>query len=150
MIKTLQILKNLAHPIYLDLEMNKTHVVLFNVYQSFLFVALKFGSYITQAFQGKSVHPNFLFQIIQEVAALEFILIQTRNNNRTLPLSRNQVIWLTLTAFKTILLKKFAKYKDVISLINEALAIKTMVQHQKYLKKYTKNDLHSHLLAVKY
>ncbi len=124
--------------------MNKTNVVFFNVYQTFLFVALKFGSYITQAFQGKTVQPRFLFQ------ALEFILIQTRNNNGTLPLSRNQVIWLALTAFKTVLSKKFAKYADVISLINESLAIKTMVQHQKYLKKYIRNDLHSHLLAVKY
>ncbi|KAJ3321081.1 hypothetical protein HDV06_004639 [Boothiomyces sp. JEL0866] len=117
-------LKNKAHSLYYDCELNSPRTVLLNVYQTFVISAMRFSSYL----QYLLVNKEFVIKIIKESLDYQYALVRTRSKIKT---TRKEIHWLGTHAFIRILklrynslalelLKEFKYTNKYDYLINDA------------------------------
>jgi telomerase reverse transcriptase len=144
--KVKQSLRNLAHRIYLDPSFNSKHYILMNIFQSFLFCALKFGATMDVAFMSNHINDRFLVKVIEEAIVYEISMVRTHGVSSEL-VSSKSVAYLGFTGFRMILSKKWNRYGKMVALIGKKLEQFPTLFQQK-LDPVINSPLHSSLLKV--
>jgi telomerase reverse transcriptase len=116
--KTKQFLRNLCHPIYLDSEFARLDTIWINIYQSFLFCALKFGATVDIAFKSNQTNSIFLIVVVKEAITYQLALLRSSAKPHY---SGQLVSYLGYRAFSTILKKKHNKFGNVVKFLYQEM-----------------------------
>jgi telomerase reverse transcriptase len=146
--KVKQSLRNLAHPIYLEPSFNGKPCILMNIFQSFLFCALKLGATLDLAFDSNHINPNFVMAVIKEAIVYQISMVRNHGVSTGFVSSR-RIAFLGFTSFLLILSKKRNRYGKITALIGKELErFPTLFQRQ--MDCVIHSSLHTSLLEVRF
>ncbi|PRP89728.1 telomerase reverse transcriptase [Planoprotostelium fungivorum] len=119
-----------CHPLLLDSNINSFFTVYLNVYQMFLFCAIKFVCYASALNQPPNNNPNFFTKLIRNVIDhLHQVTIMSCTHSRTAielmcncSLMEQETTWLGLKAFTTIMQKKSTKFRLILKVLRRWIA----------------------------
>ncbi|XP_028755559.1 telomerase reverse transcriptase [Neltuma alba] len=118
-----------CHPIFFDLNINSAAVVRLNIYQAFLFCAMKFHCYICELSIICKLHKRFCLKSIKRSISYLYELIKKRMHSMTphcnfrpiLRLEKDEVEWLGLHAYVQVLKRKESRHKEVLAILRSRL-----------------------------
>ncbi|KAI5476957.1 telomerase reverse transcriptase [Pseudohyphozyma bogoriensis] len=129
LMKMLKECKRRTHPIYTDTSsFNKISTAYLNVYQSFLFVALKFRSYVHEWGADPRERVPFFRRVINQLVHFMYSVIKGQiqsKNGRKMGAACNMkpstVSWLGYHAFHRLLLAKPMIYRPILKYLSKEL-----------------------------
>uniref|UniRef100_A0A3Q7EJC6 Telomerase reverse transcriptase n=1 Tax=Solanum lycopersicum TaxID=4081 RepID=A0A3Q7EJC6_SOLLC len=122
-------LKPKCHPIFYDSNINSAVVVRLNIYQSFLLCAMKFHCYLYDLSCLHRFSTKFYVDALQKSLRYMKRLIKRRmysfktgsDFRPVLEVEKEEIEWLGLTAYKQVLKRKPAWYKELLHVIEAKL-----------------------------
>ncbi|KTW32040.1 telomerase reverse transcriptase [Pneumocystis jirovecii RU7] len=137
LIKSFQLLKLSAHPLFMDTDFNSYYTVLLNIYSSFIFCAMKMHRYM-KVMKGQRPNQNKILTFIEE--CLNFMLSYLKSRELTTLQVRcsvnfGHVRWLAFHAFWKIFRKKQTLYPNVLFKLNLYLSCAKKCRDLKVLSK---------------
>ncbi|CAO2830156.1 unnamed protein product [Amaranthus hypochondriacus] len=147
-----------CHPIFFDTGINSPETIRLNLYQAFVLCAMKFHCYVHQLSFWCKIHPTSCLSCIE--GSLRYVnqLMMGRmykagyasNGDRTLVVTKKEILWLGLTAYIKVLSKKKSGHKELLRLLRTKLAAIVSVGGS-YKLKYAVDDSHSsYMWKIKY
>jgi len=134
----LQFIKAKCHPILLDSNLNSPTIIRLNIYQNFMFGAIRFHSYvksINKLTPFRKQNQQFLLNIIYDVINYMNIVIKSSTTSSIakkvgciFQVTEGEIRCLGLQGFLTILSKKPSQYASIISELRHELHSKKMQQ----------------------
>ncbi|KAL8717849.1 MAG: hypothetical protein Q9181_008274 [Wetmoreana brouardii] len=126
MLKRVSAFKIQTNKMFLDTNFNSVSNVISNVYQNFLEAAMKYYRYVKSLPRDKQPHAALLIETIESVMELAFVLIKAKHKSPksheyNCVLSKRQVQWLALTAFRDVLSRKQTKFRQVLAWVEQAI-----------------------------
>ncbi|GMH15186.1 hypothetical protein Nepgr_017027 [Nepenthes gracilis] len=110
-----------CHPLFYDSNINSPAIIRLNIYQAFLLCAMKFHCYVCHLSNVLELHPRFYLIAIERSLRYTHKLMKRRMKtvglgsscNPSLPLAKEEVLWLGLTAYSRALKKKQSRHKKI-------------------------------------
>lgn len=147
-----------CHPIFFDTTINSPATIRLNIYQAFVLCAMKFHCYVAELSTWCKLRPTSCLTSIQGSLRYMYRLMKKRmyginhgsSCHPVLKVSREEVIWLGLTAYIRALKRKQSRYKELLHLLTANLKSFSSIEGSSELK-YAVDDSHSTLLwKIKY
>ena len=113
---------------YLDTTYNSTPTVLSNIYTSFLETATKTWTYARCLPINKHPGTKLLIKTITDLVEMAYALIKSKGRGKKgaelgykCTISKMQVQFMALNAFRVVLRKRQSKYGDVLAWLDEGI-----------------------------
>ncbi|KAG9231544.1 hypothetical protein BJ875DRAFT_382758 [Amylocarpus encephaloides] len=112
---------------FLDTAFNSLPTVTSNVHSAFIETATKMWTYAKCLPVGKQPGTKLLCKTITDLIDLAFVLMKSKGKNKKnigykCALSKLQVKWLAINAFKTVLQKRQSKYTQTLQWLETHLS----------------------------
>jgi Telomerase reverse transcriptase, C-terminal extension len=124
--KVPQYLKPRCQPILLDAQVNSVFTVHLNIYQAFLYCAIKFHANAIALPQPPPANESFFLDCINDVLLYMHQIIEQLRQDSAIsqlgfrcPVSAAAVNWLGAHAFTTILTRKQTRYPGILSALRK-------------------------------
>jgi len=134
--KMLRFIKAKCHPILIDSNINSPTIIRLNIYQNFMFSAIRFHSYIksiNKVTPLRKQNPQFLLNIILDIINYMNVVVKScvtspigKKMGCVCELTEVEIKCLGLRAFLTILSKKPSKYSSIITTLRHELHTEKM------------------------
>ncbi|KAJ7555272.1 hypothetical protein O6H91_05G029300 [Diphasiastrum complanatum] len=141
--KLCQFMRPKCHPLFYDQRINSLGTICLNAYQAFMLCAMKSHAYLCSMPSVGCTNTSFLLHAILRTARFMYQLMKQKllavggNCNKFL-LKQQELEWLGIHAFHTVLLKKQSRYKELLLLL----------QSRFQADKYCHMAQHPHLLSA--
>ncbi|ESK87254.1 telomerase reverse transcriptase [Moniliophthora roreri MCA 2997] len=119
--KMLILAKARSHIIYTDSELNSEHSVFLNIYRNFLIAAMKMHCYLRHWNVNTKKNKSFLYETVKQMHTYCFASIRgktlskmAREYRASIKLQKEDVSWLGIHAFHTVLSRKPTEYKALL------------------------------------
>eukprot|EP01114_Cavostelium_apophysatum_P022198 TRINITY_DN7957_c0_g1_i2.p1 TRINITY_DN7957_c0_g1~~TRINITY_DN7957_c0_g1_i2.p1 ORF type:complete len:1151 (-),score=257.66 TRINITY_DN7957_c0_g1_i2:26-3478(-) len=155
--KMIKSISQRIHPLLLDLNINSLFTVRLNIYQFFLFSAIKFCLLTHRLQQKPEKNPKFFMNLICELVDYMHLSIQRKfkSPNAVKMKSRCtltvlEIHWLGFRAFLAVLEKKHSKYPSLIKILRAKLKKDKYKECDKSLRTVTLKQFSSIFDDIKY
>jgi hypothetical protein len=113
---------------FLDTSHNSLPTVLTNIHSAFKESATKMWTYARCLPVGKQPGTQLLIKTTRDLIELAFLLMKSkarnaRNKGYACAVSKVQVEWLAVNAFRDVLVRKQTKYREVLEWIRERIEV---------------------------
>lgn len=137
----------------LDGTINSIFTICLNIYQCFLFCAMKFHAIVKT--MPKNNNSKFFMDVIGDVIGYMWVSIKTRiilieEQGSNCPINELKVNWLGLKAFEQILFRKQTKYREILSTLRGILQQKIFKNVSEELSEVIDEKYHKSLLHIKF
>ncbi|KAI9740924.1 MAG: hypothetical protein M1818_004530 [Claussenomyces sp. TS43310] len=125
--KILNTFKIQFHAMFFDTSLNSLQTVLHNLYESFVESATKLWAYRKCLSPRKKPGAKLVIKTISDLLELAFILLKRKSKSARsarydCAVTKAQVNWLAMTAFRTVLGRRQSGYREVIEHLDTRLA----------------------------
>lgn len=139
----------------LDGTINSKFTIYLNVYQCFLFCAMKFHVIVKKMPIGPEQNHKFFMDVIGDVIGYMWVSIRSRmilieEQGSNCPINELKVNWLGLKAFEKILNKKQTNYQKILYSIRGILKQKIFKNISEELADVIDDKHHTTLLNIIY
>jgi telomerase reverse transcriptase len=122
--KVVNAFKIQSHLMFFDTSHNSLRTVLGNIYSAFVETANKTWAYARCLSKDKRPAPKLVVSAIKNVIDVAFLLLASESRAKRYPgykcdVKKQQVAWLAMVAFRTVLKKKQAGYRETIQWLEE-------------------------------
>lgn len=112
---------------FLDTSHNSLTTVLSNIHSAFLETALKTHTYIRCLPRPKQPRAGLVTRAVSDLVELAFVLMKSKGRKRgqeayACRVSKAQVDWLAMCAFRTVFGRRQSRYRAVLDWIEQRLA----------------------------
>jgi telomerase reverse transcriptase len=126
--KVVNAFKIQSHLMFYDTVHNSQVSVLRNIYKAFVETASKTWAYARCLPKAKRPAAKLVIDVIKDLIGVAFLLLASESRTMRYPgykceVKKPQMAWLAMVAFRQVLRKKQAGYREVINLLDEEVKV---------------------------